>query len=110
MPSSSSPIVELLAELAGPGLEQLFFSRAEVREIAGVRVPVACAEDLVTMKVLAGRPRDREDVVAMLRARGGALDLGRIRTTLSLLEKALDQVDLLPELERAIERAGRGRP
>jgi hypothetical protein len=62
------------------------------------------------MKVLAGRPRDREDVVAMLRARGGALDLDRIRATLSLLEKALAQADLLPELERALERAGRGRP
>jgi hypothetical protein len=96
--------------LAGPGLEELFFARAEVREIGNVRVPVACAEDLVTMKVLAGRPRDREDVVAILRARGGALDLDRIRATLVLLEKALDQADLLPELERAIERAGRERP
>jgi hypothetical protein len=96
--------------LAGPGLEELFFARAEVREIGGVRVPIACAEDLITMKVLAGRPRDREDVVAMLRAHGGALDLARIRTTLGLLEKALDQADLLPELERAIERAGRARP
>jgi hypothetical protein len=96
--------------LAGPGLEELFFARAEVREIGNVRVPVACAEDLITMKVLAGRPRDREDVVAMLRARGSALDLDRIRDTLGLLEKALDQADLLPELERAIERAGHGRP
>jgi hypothetical protein len=43
----------------------------------------------------------------MLRARGGELDLDRIRATLDLLEKALDQADLLPELERALERAGR---
>ena len=95
--------------LAGPGLEELFFARAEDREIGGVRVPVASAEDLITMKILAGRPRDLEDAIAMLRARGDALDVDQIRTTLGLLEKALDQADLLPELERAIRRAGGGR-
>jgi hypothetical protein len=41
--------------LAGPGLEELFLARAESREIGGVLVPVATGEDLVAMKVLAGR-------------------------------------------------------
>jgi Nucleotidyl transferase AbiEii toxin, Type IV TA system len=96
--------------LAGPGLEELFFARAEERDIGGVRVPVASAEDLVTMKVLAGRPRDLDDMVSMLRTRGDTLDLDRVRTTLGLLEKALERRDLLPELERAIKRARGGRP
>jgi len=30
-----------------------------------VHVPVVSAEDLVVMKVLAGRPKDEEDVVAV---------------------------------------------
>lgn len=95
--------------LAGPGIEELFLGRAEAHEIEGVRVPVARAEDIVVMKVLADRPKDIEDVIAILAAHPDELDLGLVRSTLSLLEEALGQSDLLPVLERAIERAGRGR-
>lgn len=91
--------------LAGPGLEELFFARVEERAIGGVRVPVAAAEDLIAMKVLAGRPRDLDDVLAILRARAPALDLDRVRETLELLEKALDQADLRPAFEDAVRRA-----
>jgi hypothetical protein len=91
--------------LAGPGIEELFLKRAEVRDIDGVRVPVACAEDVMVMKILAGRPKDIEDVVAILAAHPKDLDLGLVRSTLRLLEEALGQSDLLPALERAIERA-----
>lgn len=93
--------------LAGPGLEELFFSRLEVRSIAGVRVPVAAPEDLVTMKVLAGRAKDLEDAGTILRTRGEALDVERIRTTLRLLESALDRGDLVSELDRLAARARR---
>ena len=44
--------------LGGPGLEQMFAERAEVKDIAGVVVPVATAEDIVAMKILAGREKD----------------------------------------------------
>jgi hypothetical protein len=91
--------------LAGPGLEDLFFSRAEEHSIAGVRVPVAAAEDIVTMKILAGRPKDLEDVAAIARAR--SLDAARVRSTLCLLEQALDRRDLVPEFERLLRHAGR---
>lgn len=91
--------------LAGPGLEELFFSRLEVRAIAGVRVPVAAPEDLVAMKVLAGRAKDLDDAGTILRTRGAALDVERIRTTLRLLESALDRGDLVSELDRLAIRA-----
>jgi hypothetical protein len=93
--------------LAGPGLEELFFQRVEVRVVEGVRIPVIAPDDLVAMKILAGRPKDIEDAVAVLRAQG-ALDIVRARETLGLLERALDRRDLLPLLEQAIEQA-RGR-
>lgn len=93
--------------LAGPGLEELFFSRVEERSVGGVRVPVASAEDVVTMKVLAGRPKDIEDVTAIARARGDALDAERVRTTLRLIETALGRGDLVSELDRALARAER---
>lgn len=91
--------------LAGPGIEELFLERAEAHDLEGVRVPVARAEDILVMKVLADRPKDIEDVVAILAAHPNNLDLGLVRSTLGLLEEALGQSDLLPVLERAIERA-----
>jgi uncharacterized membrane protein len=92
--------------LAGPGLEEQFFAGVEERVVGNARVPVVCAEDLVAMKVLAGRPRDLDDVVAIIHVRGHDLDLQRTRTTLGLLERALDRRDLLSELERLVTVAG----
>lgn len=91
--------------LGGPGIEELFLERAEHRDLEGVQVPVARAEDIVVMKVLAQRPKDIEDVVAIVAAHPDNLDLGFVRSTLALLEEALGQSDLIPVLERAIERA-----
>lgn len=96
--------------LAGPGLEERFLERAELHDLEGVRVPVARAEDIVVMKLLAERPKDLEDVVAILAAHPGALDLGLVRSTLRLLEEALGQSDLLPALERALDRARASTP
>lgn len=93
--------------LAGPGLEEQFFAGARERVVGKARVPVASAEDLVAMKVLAGRPRDVGDVEAILRVRGDNLDFPRIRTTLGLLEAALDRRDLLSELDRMLALARR---
>jgi Nucleotidyl transferase AbiEii toxin, Type IV TA system len=94
--------------LAGPGPEERFLERAEVRLIDGVPVPVAAPDDLVVMKVLAGRPQDLEDVVAILVAQGSQVDLERATATLRLLEQALDRRDLVPRLEQARAEARRG--
>jgi hypothetical protein len=91
--------------LAGPGLEEQFFAGATERLIGDVRVPVACAEDLVAMKILAGRPRDLDDVTAIARVHRDDLDLEKIRGTLRLLERALDRRDLLSALERIVGSA-----
>lgn len=88
--------------LAGPGLEEQFFAGAEERQIGGVAIPVAAAEDLIAMKVLAGRPRDLDDVAAIVHAGGRDLDLARARATLGFLERALDRADLVSELDRIL--------
>jgi hypothetical protein len=54
--------------VAGPGLEELFLARAREHVVEGIAIPVACAEDMVVMKILAGRPKDIEDAVAILAA------------------------------------------
>ena len=94
--------------LAGPGLEDLFLSRAVQVEVEGVQVPVASAEDIVVMKVLAGRPKDVDDVIAIVAAQERTLDFGYVRGTLDTLERAIGQSDLLPALEAAMARARRG--
>lgn len=94
--------------LAGPGLEEEFLAAARELDLAGVTVPVISPEDLVVTKILAGRPKDLEDVHGVLREQLPTLDLERCRRFLSLLEQALSRSDLLPELDRALSRLGSG--
>jgi hypothetical protein len=57
------------------------------------------------MKVLAGRPKDLDDVVAILAAAADEIDIGYVRRTLRLLEEALAQNDLVPVFEQILNRA-----
>lgn len=93
--------------LAGPGFEDRFFDRAERVEVDGASIFVARTEDLVVMKILAGRPKDIEDVVAMLVANRVAD--AEIRSDLAELERLLDQSDLLLAFEATRARAARAR-
>jgi hypothetical protein len=78
--------------IGGPGIEESFRSRAESADLGGTIVPVAAAEDVVAMKILSGRSKDRDDIIA---AQGPALNYNRIRGTLERLEEALDRSDLV---------------
>jgi hypothetical protein len=91
--------------LGGPGLEELFLSRASKRNVGGAKVPVVAAEDLIVMKILAGRDKDKEDVRAVLRAGQGSLDLDATRATLEMLEEALGQSDLTPLFDELVAHA-----
>ena len=92
--------------LAGPGPEEEFLARARSVEIApGLSVPIISPEDLVATKILAGRPKDIEDVRGILRSRGSTLDIGRIRRLLGALEGAVAQTDLLSTFEAEMARA-----
>ena len=102
LPVAHSSGVPVDVVLAGPGLEQLFFDRIVFRTIGGLTVPVASAEDIVVMKVLASRAKDLDDVRGIVSAKRGHLDIEQIRATLRLLEGALDQSDLLPVFERLL--------
>jgi len=92
--------------LAGPGLEEIFLRRRRRRRVDGVPVFVASPEDVVVMKVLAGRGKDEDDVLAILAAQR-LLDLRHIRKTLDALEAALGQSDLRPRFESLLARGRR---
>jgi hypothetical protein len=91
--------------LAGPGLEDEFLQRAVAQVIDGVSVPVVEIADLVILKVLASRPKDLDDVIALLRTHGDGIDAARVRTVLSMLEQALGQSDLLAAFGHCQARA-----
>jgi hypothetical protein len=97
--------------LAGPGLEELFLSRAVRVDVAGVSVPFISPEDLIVTKILAGRSKDIEDVRAVLAERGDRLRVSDIEQALGMLEDALGQSDLRPVSRPSLPDGGplRGR-
>ncbi|HVT04915.1 MAG TPA: nucleotidyltransferase [Thermoanaerobaculia bacterium] len=86
--------------LAGPGLEEQFLERAILVSIGEVDVPVISPEDLIIAKILAGRPKDIEDVRGVIAERASELDFERILLLLGMLEDALSRNDLVSELQR----------
>lgn len=89
--------------LAGPGLEEQFLSRAVTQRIDDVDVPVIDVSDLIVLKVLAGRPKDLDDLATLIHINDSRLDHARVRAVLRDLEQALGQSDLLPTFE-AVKR------
>ena len=92
--------------LAGPGLEQLFLDDLHIEHIGRRDIPFLSAENLIVTKLLAGRPKDLEDVRGLLARRCVTLDHARIESLLSQLEAALDQRDLLPLYRKLRSHAG----
>jgi predicted nucleotidyltransferase len=56
------------------GFEQQAIARAETVQFGECSVPVVTSEDLLLMKLLAGRPRDLEDIEGIVALRGNELD------------------------------------
>lgn len=64
------------------------------------------AEDLVAMKVLAGRRKDLEDVRGVLREKRGQLDLARVRDVVRAFE-LVTNTRRTARLTRLIRQASR---
>ena len=94
--------------LAGPGLEEEFFRGAVRVEVHGATIPFISAPDLVVTKILAGRPKDIDDVRGIIQAQGAQLDVARIRVRLRQIEAALDQSDLTLLFEAQLRAARPG--
>ncbi|KYF89799.1 hypothetical protein BE20_19620 [Sorangium cellulosum] len=90
--------------IAASSLHIEFLARRRLIDLGGVRVPMISPEDLVVTKVLAGRPKDLEDVRGVLLEQHD-LDLDRIRDLLGELEAALGEDRLIRRLERLLRKA-----
>ena len=93
--------------LAGSGLEDDFLDRAKVVNLGDTTARVIDLADLIIAKILAGRPKDLDDVASLWRLHRNVLDADQIQGTLRLLEEALSQSDLLPAFNAIADRAER---
>ena len=84
--------------------EHKAIARATMEEVAGHRVRVCRPEDLVIHKMVADRPKDREDVRAIVRLHGSRLDRKYLSGVMRQIAHALDRPDLLAFLSACFRR------
>jgi predicted nucleotidyltransferase len=70
--ASSGELRQVDLLVAKTDFEREVLRRAVPVEIAGVAIPVATPEDLIVYKLIADRPRDRDDMLAILRTQARA--------------------------------------
>ena len=95
--------VDLVVGLTG--FEQQAIQRAEDVRFGRLSLRVITAEDLLLMKVLAGRPRDLDDTERIVAKQGKRLDWSYVFETAKQLEEvvAQDLVGPLEALQRKVE-------
>ncbi len=91
--------------LGRSGFEQQLIARATDVDVAGITVPVATAEDLVLLKMIAGRPRDTDDTHRIVARQADQLDWEYLLETGAQLQRALGQ-DIVPPLQRLRRSCG----
>lgn len=100
--------VELDVSFAWTAFEREAIAAATVESFAGVGAPVARPEDLVVFKAIAGRPTDRQDMLALL-VRYPRLDLKRVRRRVAELAALIEAEEPLRALDETIAAARKTR-
>jgi hypothetical protein len=86
--------------------EHKAIARATIEEVAGHPVRVCRPEDLIISKIVSERPKDREDVRAIVRHQGSRLDRRYLSQIVRSLARALDQPELLTFLNSCFRGKG----
>lgn len=81
------------------GLEQQVVSRATLVTIGDRQFPVATAEDLILMKMIAGRPQDDQDVRGIVSIAHDSLDWNYCLRVAEQLEQAVG-IDMVEQIRR----------
>jgi predicted nucleotidyltransferase len=96
--------VDVDLSIAWLPFEHEALAASELLDLAGVRVAVARAEDLIIYKAVAFRPQDQQDIERLLVLHRRSLDLKRIRRIVGEFAAALDEPERVADLERIIRR------
>jgi hypothetical protein len=97
--------VKIDLSLGLSGFERQLIDRATAVELVGRDINLASAEDLLVMKLLAGRPRDQQDAQGIAIVQGEQLDWTYCRTIALELGQAVDQ-DIATHIEKLREEHG----
>jgi hypothetical protein len=89
------------------GFEKQMLARAQLAEVGSQRVRIATGEDLMVMKLLAGRPRDLQDAEGIAMVQTGQLDWDYCLRTAQQLGQAIDQ-DIASQVIRLRSTYGAG--
>jgi hypothetical protein len=88
--------------------EQEAIQRAIIRDVSGTPVRFCTAEDLVLMKLVSSRPRDREDVHGILVTRGTTLDLAYLSPRVDELADLLERPEIRDDYRRWLTESRAG--
>jgi predicted nucleotidyltransferase len=100
--------VDVDLSLAWLPFELEALNAADVLDVAGIRVAVARAEDLVVYKAVAFRPQDQQDIERLLVLHGPGMDLTRVRRLVAEFAAALDEPERQDAFEQIVRRSRLG--
>lgn len=78
--------------------------RATEEEFAGVHIRVAHPEDLVVLKAVAWRDRDRSDIERLLLLHAGNMDIERIRGIVAQFAEVLEEPERVDQFDAILAR------
>ncbi len=110
LPARTSEGIAVDIVFAGLPYEVTAIERAVPVEVAGYSVRICTAEDLIVHKIISSRPRDREDVLGIVRRQGNRLDRSYLAPIVRELATALDQPDILDFYHSLWEQRGSASP